>query len=157
MPSDQQPEETTYFIDAENVAEMARLAHQDRLLTKEMGGLFPPQLDLSTIHNVLDIGCGPGGWVLDVAQAHPIISVTGIDISHIMAHVLDCSVGMEAHTSQYQNTMTFLKLIQPFLLKMNMAKKEELDALYKQVPIEMNSDEYCSLWYYLSVWSEKPI
>jgi hypothetical protein len=63
---------------------------------------------------------------------------------------------MEAHTSQYQNTMVFLKLIQPFLLKMNMAKKEELDTLYEQALMEMNSDDYCSLWYYLSVWGQKP-
>jgi len=74
----------TYFIDAENAAEMARLINQDRILTRCMGGLFPPQLDLSNVHDILDIACGPGGWVMDVAKAYPDTRVTGIDISQIM-------------------------------------------------------------------------
>ncbi len=84
MPIDQPQSESTYFIDAENAAEMARLTNQDRLLTQAMGGLFPPDIDLSRIHSVLDVGCGPGGWVLDVAHAYPKIKVTGIDISKLM-------------------------------------------------------------------------
>jgi len=74
----------TYFIEAENAAEMARLINQDRILTRCMGGLFPPQLDLSNVHDVLDIACGPGGWALDVARSHPDKRVTAIDISQIM-------------------------------------------------------------------------
>lgn len=85
MPIDQPQSESTYFIDAENAAEMARLTNQDRLLTQAMGGLFPPDIDLSNIHSVLDVGCGPGGWVLDVAHAYPKIKVTGIDVSKLMA------------------------------------------------------------------------
>jgi tRNA G46 methylase TrmB len=60
-----------YFIEAENAAEMARLMHQDRLLTKSMGGVFPEPLDTSRIHSVLDVACGPGGWILDVARTNP--------------------------------------------------------------------------------------
>jgi SAM-dependent methyltransferase len=76
--------ESTYAIDAENAAEMARLMGQDSLLTKTMGGLLPPDADSSSMHNILDIASGPGGWVLDVASAYPHISVTGVDISHLM-------------------------------------------------------------------------
>jgi ubiquinone/menaquinone biosynthesis C-methylase UbiE len=74
----------TYFIEAENSAEMARLIDQDRIATKAMGGLFSEQEDLSTIVDVLDIACGPGGWVLDVAHQYPDMEVTGIDVSRIM-------------------------------------------------------------------------
>ena len=77
-------DDTTYFIDAENAAEMARLMVQDRLTTKAMGGLLPEQANLSAIHDILDIACGPGGWVLDVAQAYPEMQVTGIDVSKLM-------------------------------------------------------------------------
>ncbi len=76
--------ESTYAIDAENAAEMARLMGQDSLLTKTMGGLLPAEANPSTMHNILDIASGPGGWVLDVASAYPHISVTGVDISHLM-------------------------------------------------------------------------
>ncbi|HZO74953.1 MAG TPA: class I SAM-dependent methyltransferase [Ktedonobacteraceae bacterium] len=73
-----------YVIDAENAAEMARLMVQDRLLTEAMGGPFAEQEDLSSIHQVLDIGCGPGGWLLDVASHFPHIQGVGIDISQLM-------------------------------------------------------------------------
>jgi tRNA G46 methylase TrmB len=50
----------------------ARLMIQDRLLTKGMGGLFPERADLSNLHRILDIGCGPGAWALDMADAYPV-------------------------------------------------------------------------------------
>jgi len=84
MPEEIDLSKTTYFIEAENAAEMARLINQDRILTRCMGGLFPPQLDLSSVHDILDIACGPGGWATDVARAYPDKRVTGIDISQIM-------------------------------------------------------------------------
>jgi ubiquinone/menaquinone biosynthesis C-methylase UbiE len=49
-----------------------------------MGELFPTNLDLTTVHQALDIACGPGQWVIDVAQNFPHIHVTGIDISQLM-------------------------------------------------------------------------
>lgn len=33
---------------------------------------------------VLDLACGPGGWVLDVAFAHPEFEVCGVDVSRTM-------------------------------------------------------------------------
>lgn len=83
-PANHDRDDTTYFIDAENAAEMARLTVQDHLTTKAMGGLFPELTDLSNIHNMLDIACGPGGWLLDIAQTYPEKQVTGIDISQLM-------------------------------------------------------------------------
>lgn len=76
-------EEATYPIDAENTAEMARVAKQAQMVT-QVSGLFPAQLDLSSIGTILDIGCGPGEWVLAVAQSYPGMQVTGIDISQAM-------------------------------------------------------------------------
>jgi len=83
-PANLPQNESTYVIDAENAAEMARLTRQDRLITKTMGGLFPERSDLSGVHDILDVACGPGGWVLDVACTYPQVRVTGIDISVLM-------------------------------------------------------------------------
>jgi ubiquinone/menaquinone biosynthesis C-methylase UbiE len=77
-------EESSYVIDPESTAEMARLLDQDVLISKHMGGLFPPDFNLASVQRVLDIGCGPGGWVLEVAFAHPDRQVVGIDISQAM-------------------------------------------------------------------------
>lgn len=285
MSTDQPSNETTYFIDAENAAEMARLMNQDRIITNNMGGLFPEQSDLSRISYVLDIGCGPGGWVLDVAHTFPAMQVVGIDVSGLMieyasaeakmqrmsnvsfkvmdarkplefldssfdlvnarfisgfmppalwpvllqecwrilrpggiirltepefplsnslaserlyglvaralqaarqsfspdgrhvgitpmlgrflrnagfqniqrkAHALDSSAGSETFTSQYQNTMVFLKLLQPFVVKTGVSTQQEIEGLYQQALAEMMSDTYCVVWFYLTVSGEKP-
>ncbi|MGB8346628.1 MAG: class I SAM-dependent methyltransferase [Ktedonobacteraceae bacterium] len=91
----------TYVMDQENVAEMARLVDQDRLITESMGGLFPPHLALSAIHDVLDIACGPGGWAIEVARTYPQMQVSGIDISRLMvAYARMQAVAQElSHTS----------------------------------------------------------
>lgn len=83
-PEGPSQKESTYVIDAESGTEMARLINQERLLTRVMGGVFPEHFDLSRVSHILDIGCGPGGWVLDVAFENPKINVVGIDISQQM-------------------------------------------------------------------------
>jgi len=75
---------TTYFADVENVAEMARLLKQARFATQGLGGLFPHHLDVSAVQNVLDLACGPGEWVLAVAETYPAMRVTGVDKSEVM-------------------------------------------------------------------------
>lgn len=76
--------ESTYVLDAESESEMARLLRQDRLLTEGMGGILSEQTDISSVQRALDIACGPGGWVLDVAFTYQDMEVVGIDISERM-------------------------------------------------------------------------
>jgi ubiquinone/menaquinone biosynthesis C-methylase UbiE len=84
-PIDSSKSGNVYFNDPESGAEMARLLSQDRLITKGMGGLFSERSnDFSGIQRILDVACGPGGWVLEVAFAHPEIEVVGFDISRAM-------------------------------------------------------------------------
>jgi ubiquinone/menaquinone biosynthesis C-methylase UbiE len=81
MPIDSPRDENQYVLGAESGAETARLVELDRLVSRSMGGLFPDDLDLASIHTILDIACGPGEWVCNVAFEHPDIDVTGIDLS----------------------------------------------------------------------------
>jgi ubiquinone/menaquinone biosynthesis C-methylase UbiE len=84
-PSEQSsPLKSDYILDAESATEMARLMLQDRLINEMVGGLFPEREDIDGIDSILDIGCGPGGWALDVARSYPKKKVTGIDISDMM-------------------------------------------------------------------------
>ena len=73
-----------YVMDAENAAEMARLMLQDRLLNQAMGGLLAERNDLAHLYRVLDIACGPGGWLLDLTTQYPHMQGMGIDISQLM-------------------------------------------------------------------------
>ena len=70
--------ESSYQIDAENVAEMARLVRQARMLSEYLG-LLPDQLDFSQQRSILDIGCGPGEWVLEIARRYPEGQAIGVD------------------------------------------------------------------------------
>ena len=47
-------EENTYVIDIESAAELARLLHQERHVTKSMGGVLDEQPDISNIHDIID-------------------------------------------------------------------------------------------------------
>jgi len=77
-------DESTYPIDPENAVEMARLLNQDIMTTKAMGGPLSEQGENPPFQNVLDLACGPGGWVLDVARLLPEAQVTGVDVSKLM-------------------------------------------------------------------------
>jgi ubiquinone/menaquinone biosynthesis C-methylase UbiE len=49
-----------------------------------MGSLLPEGIEIEKVHDVLDMACGPGGWVIDVASRHPQMQVRGVDISQQM-------------------------------------------------------------------------
>lgn len=72
------------FVIDESPTEVEWLRLFGPLATEGMGGLFPERSDLSGIHKVLDLGCGPGEWVLSLAGQHPDIEVYGIDVSQAM-------------------------------------------------------------------------
>lgn len=86
MTSESEKQENTYIINPEDATEMARLINQDHLTTRGMCGVFPGGPNLSTMQNILDIACGPGGWALDAAHAYPKTQVVGVDISEQMIH-----------------------------------------------------------------------
>lgn len=72
------------FLNAESATEIARRLFQERLATKVMGGVFPERTHLSGIHDILDIGCGPGGWGIDVARCYYDCTFVGIDCNKAM-------------------------------------------------------------------------
>ena len=76
--------EIRFVADTESGETMTWLLNADKIITNGMGGTLAERPDFSRIKSILDLGCGPGGWVLEVAREHPDIEVTGIDISRAM-------------------------------------------------------------------------
>lgn len=74
---------STYVVqNRSSEEELSRLSIQDQMITGGMGGVLPEQPDPAQFRRVLDVGCGPGGWLIEAALAYPSISVlVGVDIS----------------------------------------------------------------------------
>jgi SAM-dependent methyltransferase len=73
---------STYFVHSQHdEAEMIRLLLQDQFITAGMGGMLAGLERPEAFQRVLDVACGPGGWVLEMASLYPTMQITGIDIS----------------------------------------------------------------------------
>lgn len=80
-PKREQP--STYVVeDRSNQEELNRLRVLDHLFTAGMGGVLPEQPDPTIFPHVLDVGCGTGGWLIELAQTTPTCTVlVGVDAS----------------------------------------------------------------------------
>jgi ubiquinone/menaquinone biosynthesis C-methylase UbiE len=103
---------STYVINPEDAAESARLLLQDRLVTEEMEGIFPAAFEPSPGQIVLDLACGSGGWVLDVARAYPNTDVIGVDISQKMIRYAQAQAGILRLLNASFQVMDILKPLQ---------------------------------------------
>lgn len=72
------------------------------------------------------------------------------------AYALDWSTGMDAHDSTRFDLQFLLKLLEPFLIKMQMTSEVEFEPLYQQALEEMQADKFCAVTLFLSVWGMKP-
>jgi SAM-dependent methyltransferase len=59
--------------------EVKRMLRLDRLICDELRGPLPREIDMRRVRKVLDVACGPGGWVHEMATRYPKIQLSGID------------------------------------------------------------------------------
>src|SRR6185503_12714810 len=71
--------------DRSNEEEMQRLHLQDQMANRSMDGLLAEQEHPERFHNILDVGCGTGGWLIELAKAYPTMNkLIGVDVSNKM-------------------------------------------------------------------------
>jgi ubiquinone/menaquinone biosynthesis C-methylase UbiE len=85
MPINPRSERPSTYIaqGRSNKDERARLSIQDQMLTIAMGGPLPEQQDPAALQRIVDVGCGTGGWLIEVARAYPgVKQLVGVDVSN---------------------------------------------------------------------------
>jgi ubiquinone/menaquinone biosynthesis C-methylase UbiE len=88
MSSSEHSQSNSSFILPEGGALIAWLYHIDALITRGMDGILAERgNDISGLHDVLDLGCGAGGWAMEIAGISAAVTVTGVDINErIISH-----------------------------------------------------------------------
>lgn len=96
-------QESTYMFDVHDEQELVRLQMQESVWNEIMA-LIPPQCSLEPDEpaSILDLGCGPGGWALQVAQAYPACSVIGMDISAPMIKYARAQAELRELSAQFR-------------------------------------------------------
>ena len=56
------------------------------LLQVQGGRLHPEQIAVNTMESVLDLGCGTGEWIFDLAKRYPKLRIYGIDSNEELLH-----------------------------------------------------------------------
>jgi ubiquinone/menaquinone biosynthesis C-methylase UbiE len=80
MEEEEQQHTSGFWFEA-GESETAYTFLQHRSFTQALGGLVPQPIPLHAMQTALDVGCGPGGWVLDMVKQYPHLQMTGIDLS----------------------------------------------------------------------------
>ncbi|GAC1590693.1 MAG: hypothetical protein NVS4B1_35640 [Ktedonobacteraceae bacterium] len=68
-----------------NTIHLNALLHQ-YLLQVQGGRLYPEHIPVNTMESVLDLGCGAGEWIFDLAKRYPRLRIYGIDTSAEALH-----------------------------------------------------------------------
>ncbi len=72
------------------------------------------------------------------------------------ASVIEWSLGTPAHYSVFKDCLIGLELIQPFLIKMGVATQEELQQLTQAALTELQQEDFCGVWTFLTAWGRNP-
>jgi ubiquinone/menaquinone biosynthesis C-methylase UbiE len=98
------------FVMPESGSTIAWLFNLDKNVTKAMGGVLSEgDNDLSGLHSILDLGCGSGGWVLEVASQNPEISVTGVDLNESLINYVRAHAKVRGFDNAYFSVMNILQ------------------------------------------------
>ena len=73
------------------------------------------------------------------------------------AHVVDFSAGGPAHRTVAEDFRIGYRLMQPYILRQNLATQEELDTLYQQLLDALDAPDFRALIYLLRIWGKKPM
>jgi len=133
-----------------------------RFTEVELGGGNKPSFEKACAMWVLSMRkagytFSPEGYYLGLLPVLPrLFREGGLQDIGKMAHALDFSAGTEAHDGFYHNLSSGFQLITPFVVRAGVATEKEWRELYQTGLEEMYEEDFCSLWFVMTVWGYKP-
>lgn len=106
---------STYAVqDRSNEDELIRLDFQDRMLNTSMGGVLPEQPAPETFRRILDVACGTGAWLIEIAKTYPQATLLiGADISKRMVTYASSQAAHEGVNDRVEfHTMDALRMLE---------------------------------------------
>ncbi|WP_376797334.1 class I SAM-dependent methyltransferase [Thermogemmatispora sp.] len=99
----------------------------------------------------------PDGRHIGITPVLPrLVRQAGFHEVHLRATAIDWSMGTDMHYSVFKDHLIAMELLQPFLVKMQLVSKEELELLFQQALAEMQQEDFCAIWTLLTVWGRQP-
>jgi len=99
----------------------------------------------------------PEGRLLSITPAlKRLLQDAGCQDTRQVVYVTNFSAGMEAHTVLSRDFSRTYQLALPFLINAGVTTQEEVEQLYQQMQVGMQSDDFCAVVLYLTVWGKKP-
>nr|BBH92040.1 hypothetical protein KTA_02390 [Thermogemmatispora argillosa] len=80
----------------------------------------------------------------------------GFEEVRLRATVIEWSIGTEAYYPVFKDALFGIELLQPFLVKVGVATKEELERLAQLAIAEMQQEDFCAIWNLVTAWGRKP-
>ena len=98
----------------------------------------------------------PGGYSLGVlAVLQRLFRNENFQNIHKMAHVIEYSADTEARDSIHHDLSSAFQTLTSFVTQYNVATEEEWQTLSRQALAEMYQEDFCGLWFLLTVWGRK--
>jgi ubiquinone/menaquinone biosynthesis C-methylase UbiE len=99
----------------------------------------------------------PDGRHIGITPVLPrLLRRAGFQDVRLRASAAEWSSDAPMHYAFFKDMFVAFELIKPFLLKTGVISREELEPLYQQAIAEMQADDFCAVWTWLTVWGQKP-
>ena len=99
----------------------------------------------------------PSGWHTGITCVLPrLLEEVGCQNIHYRPHALNFSARTPCHDSVCSDLLIAFQLGQPFMVSSGAGTKKEIEDLYQHMTQEIQSPDFCGMWYMLTAWGEKP-
>jgi SAM-dependent methyltransferase len=106
---------------------------------------------------MLNYGFSPNGRTFGITpMLSYLLRKAGCQNIQNRAHVIDFSAGTDAWADFYHTFEVLFTLGRPINANLGIATQEEQEQIYKQALIEMQREDFCGVWYFMSVRGTKP-